>query len=220
MAAVLLAVLGILVSCEAFDAATGNITKPVDPAAPATQVATPPSVVAVQAVADQSMAAVVSLTAEVARLRAEAATQPGAEDVAGKLAKAEAKLAETTAEAAKWKGVLDQVMAGLVKPAETPAEKVHNATDPILPFLPQPVGTYATIAAGLIGWVLTLIQKQRTAAAKAESKANLAMAENAVWSVEKAREDPEFDAAFVKIIPVLDQRQSDATKALVQRVTD
>jgi PAS domain S-box-containing protein len=143
-----------------------------------------------------------------------------AEDAAKKLAKAVEKLVAATAEAAKWKGVLDQVMAGLVKPAETPSEKVHNATDPVVQVLPQPIGAYASIAFGLIGWVLTLIQRQRTAAAKAESKANLAMAENAVWSVEKAREDPEFNAAFVKIIPVLDQRQSDATKALVQRLTD
>lgn len=210
----------VLGGCDVFDAVTGDITKPVDPVTATQPAAVPPAVAAVQAIADQTQAAVVSLTAEVARLRADAATQPGAEDVAGKLAKAEEKLVQATEEAAKWRAVVDRVLVGATKPAETPAEKVRNATDPILPFLPQPVGTYASIAAGLIGWVLTLIQKQRTKAAKAESKANLAMAEDAIWSVEKAREDPEFDAAFVKIIPVLNQRQTDATKALVQRLTD
>jgi cytoskeletal protein RodZ len=216
--ALLLVVLGILASCEAFDAVTGDITKPADPVAATQPAVVPPAVAAVQAIADQTQDAVVSLTAEVARVRADAAAKPGAEDVAAKLAKAEEKLVQTTEEAAKWRAVVDRVLVGATKPAETPAEKVRNATDPILPFLPQPVGAYATIAAGLLGWVLTLIQKQRTAAAKAESKANMATAENLVTSLE-AMKVAGLSMTTDEGRAVLSTVQTPETQALVRKLT-
>ena len=216
--ALLLVVLGILASCEAFDAVTGDITKPADPVAATQPAVVPPAVAAVQAIADQTQDAVVSLTAEVARVRADAAAKPGAEDVAAKLAKAEEKLVQTTEEAAKWRAVVDRVLVGATKPAETPAEKVRNATDPILPFLPQPVGAYATIAAGLLGWVLTLIQKQRTAAAKAESKANMATAENLVTSLE-AMKVAGLSMTTDEARGIMRSVQSPETQELVKAVT-
>jgi cell division septum initiation protein DivIVA len=223
--ALLLVVLGVLASCEAFDAATGDVTKPVDPAAPVTQPVVSPQVLELQQAIAQGEQSLAEMGQAIAEAQAQAASDP---KVAANLGKLQALYAQVYAQVVKWRGVLDATIAAQQATAGQPADKVIvGAGKPFVDALPFPWNLYGSLilnGAGLIGLAIqTARQRKSDATAKSEKAAKeqvQATAENIVWSIEKARDNPEFDAALLKVVPVLNERQTDAAKALVQRVTD
>lgn len=206
----LLMLLGILASCSAFDAATGGITKPVDPAAPAIEQPVPPAVSDAQAALATAEATLADIGAAIKQAQAQAADDPKLAAEVGKL-----KSLQTVAQAqvSLYRAALDSAVLAWRGTAGKPAGEVIVATGkPVVDALPFPANVYGSLILAGLGAVGTLIQTIR------QRRAN-ATAENVVWSIEKARDNPEFDAALLKVVPVLNERQTDAAKALVQRVT-
>jgi hypothetical protein len=112
------------------------------------------------------------------------------------------------------RSILDASVAAWQGSAGRPAgEVITEVGKPIVDVLPFPANVWGGLVLAGLGALGTAIQTYR------QRQANKT-AENIVWSIEKARDIPEFDAALLKVVPVLNERQTDAAKALVQRVTD
>jgi hypothetical protein len=92
-------------------------------------------------------------------------------------------------------------------------EVITEVGKPIVDVLPFPANVWGGLILAGLGALGTAIQTYR------QKQANK-VAENIVWSIEKARDIPEFDAALVKAAPILEAKQTDAAKKLVQKVTD
>jgi len=207
----LLIVVGILASCTAFDAVTGGVTRPQDPAAPVIQQPVPPAVADAQQALATAEATLADIGTAIQQAQTQAADDPQVAAQVGKL-----KSLQTVAQAqvALYRAALDSAVLAWRGTAGKPAGQVIVETGkPVVDLLPFPVNVYGSLGLAALGALGTLIQTIR-------QKKATATAENVVWSIEKARDNPEFDAALLKVMPVLNERQTDATKALVQRVTD
>jgi hypothetical protein len=223
----LLIVVGILASCEAFDAATGDLTKPVDPAAPITQPAVSPQVLELQQAIAQGEASLAEMGQAIAEAQAQAASDP---KVAANLGKLQALYAQVYGQVVKWRSVLDATIAAQQGSAGQPADKViTGAGKPFVDALPFPWNLYGSLilnGAGLIGLAIqTMRQKKADATANSEKAAKekaKATAENTIWGLERAiQEEPALKAAMKlpTVQTVLAKVHTDDTRALVEAVT-
>jgi hypothetical protein len=201
----------VLGGCDVFDAVTGDITKPVDPAVPATQVAVPPAVVTAQQAVAQAEQSLATIGAAIAQAEAQAADDPG---VSAEVARLRALYARVSGEVTRLRSILDASVAAWQGSTGRPAgEVITEVGKPIVGVLPFPANVWGGLILAGLGALGTAIQTYR------QKQANK-VAENIVWSIEKARDIPEFDAALVKVAPILEAKQTDAAKKLVQKVTD
>ena len=201
----------VLGGCDVFDAVTGDITKPVDPAVPATQIAVPPAVTVAQEAVAQAEQSLATIGAAIAQAEAQAADDPS---VAAEVARLKKLHASISAQLVRYRAVLDASVAAWQGSTGRPAGEVITAVGkPVLDVLPFPANVWGGLILAGLGALGTAIQTYR------QKQANKT-AENIVWSIEKARDIPEFDAALVKAAPILEAKQSDAAKKLVQKVTD
>jgi hypothetical protein len=201
----------VLGGCDVFDAVTGDITKPVDPAAATQSAVVPPAVTVAQEAVAQAEQSLATIGAAIAQAEAQAADDPS---VAAEMARLKKLHASISAQLVRYRAVLDASVAAWQGSTGRPAgEVITEVGKPVVDVLPFPANVWGGLVLAGLGALGTAIQTYR------QRQANKT-AENIVWSIEKARDIPEFDAALVKVAPILEAKQSDAAKKLVQKVTD
>jgi hypothetical protein len=201
----------VLGGCDVFDAVTGDITKPVDPVAATQPAVVPPAVTVAQEAVAQAEQSLATIGAAIAQAEAQAADDPG---VTAEVARLRALYARVSGEVTRLRSILDASVAAWQGTTGRPAGEVITAVGkPVVDVLPFPANVWGGLVLAGLGALGTAIQTYR------QKQANK-VAENIVWSIEKARDIPEFDAALVKVAPILEAKQTDAAKKLVQKVTD
>ena len=229
--ALLLVVLGILASCEAFDAVTGDITKPADPVAATQPVATQsasPAVANVMAMVDAVEQAVVDADTDLAKAEAEFSASGNA-DMAAEIARLRKHRSELATQLGIVRAVAQAMVSGWENRDGKPAEVVVRETfGPIADMIPG----WGGIAVGLVGGILGLIQRARKRKAEADAAAqkaakekaaqeaavNMATAENLVTSLE-AMKVAGLSMTTDEGRAVLSTVQTPETQALVRKLT-
>lgn len=224
----LLIAVGILASCEAFDAVTGGITKPPEPVDATQPVATqppPPAVANAMAMVAAVEQAVADADTDLAKAEAEFAAS-GNPDMAAEIARLRKHRTELTTYLGIVRTVAQAMVSGLQNSAGKPAEVVVRETfGPIADMIPG----WGGLAVGIVGGVLGLIQRARKQKALADAAAQRAAkekaaetAENTIWGIERAMNaEPALKAAMKlpTVQNVLAEVHTDDTRALVKAVT-
>jgi len=233
LTAILLAVVGILASCEVLDSVTGGVTQPRDPV-PATQQAPTakplpaPLVELARMVADAEVQAV-KIREDIAQ--AEAQAQAGGDPkVIAVVAKLKAENESITNFLVVARPVLERSLAALGNPDGKPAGEVITGTlGPPAAALPFPLNVYGGLAVAGLSLLGSMIQgyreRRKRAEAEAdakrkeeEAKANMATAENLVTSLE-AMKVAGLSMTTDEGRAVLSTVQTPETQALVRSVT-
>lgn len=174
----LLIVVGILASCEAFDAMTGGITKPPEPVnatQPVTTQPPPPAVANAMAMVAAVEQAVADADIDLAKAEAEFAAS-GNTDMAAEIA----RLRKHRTELATQLGIVRAIAQAMVSGWENSAGKSAEATirdifGPLADMIPG----WGGLAVGIVSGAFGLIQRARKRKAEADAAAQKAAKEKA-----------------------------------------
>ena len=227
----LILLVGILASCEAFDAVTGDITKPVDPVTATQPVATQsasPAVANVMAMVAAVEQAVADADTDLAKAEAEFSASGNA-DMAAEIARLRKHRSELATQLGIVRAVAQAMVSGWQNSAGKPAEVVVRETlGPIADLIPG----WGGLAVGIVSGAFGLIQRARKRKAEAEADAqkaakekaaqeaavNMATAENLVTSLE-AMKVAGLSMTTDEGRAVLSTVQTPETQALVRKLT-